>query len=560
MIIPDSLARRAGELQQQFEWLSGKGGTLSEAEAGEMKEVKGELEKYSKTKEIFNEIIAQRASWDATGWKNAILKAELLQRTKVTEMLRSPITVKQLARQKLNLSSLERVFLNVRRLNIGQTSLDKGNMMKQFLSNGLFSEFLNDKGRYLSIQQGRTEQFGSLMDMPFTGSMLPSQGSATSVRIGKGAVEGPHTHMFFGHYRMGQEMNGLRNRLSQLMQRSTVIGFSKALTIGARGRIEADLSKSMMEMSFVRSPLDSFGGNQSFLKTMTQGDMFSSMSFNVDYSNQIESWQLEHRIYVRHAGNRYVNPGNPFLPSGTTELGLQARKTAFKGKLTGSVRASGRYYAFQEGEGTKYRNLNMMADLRWRFRRGQFLSARYQPSSFRSLGTNGNLLNSMSRLAVEGQLVQRIAGLQYRNYTSIAHMKSDYGTAQSQQPMRTSGLMINMNQQLMLKSHTPFVNLMINRVNNQTGFVFFNNSIQVDAGTSFVIGKLVSASTAVVYNEVNNWYQQLGIRQSASANLRSMQCFFNLDLRKNLSVSNPLYMQNFRIDWGLRYTLNSLSR
>jgi hypothetical protein len=59
---------------------------------------------------------------------------------------------------------------------------------------------------------------------------------------------------------------------------------------------------------------------------------------------------------------------------------------------------------------------------------------------------------------------------------------------------------------------------------------------------------------------VNNWYQQLGIRQSASANLRSMQCFFNLDLRKNLSVSNPLYMQNFRIDWGLRYTLNSLSR
>jgi hypothetical protein len=166
----------------------------------------------------------------------------------------------------------------------------------------------------------------------------------------------------------------------------------------------------------------------------------------------------------------------------------------------------------------------------------------------------------MSRLAVEGQLVQRIAGLQYRNYTSIAHMKSDYGTAQSQQPMRTSGLMINMNQQLMLKSHTPFVNLMINRVNNQTGFVFFNNSIQVDAGTSFVIGKLVSASTAVVYNEVNNWYQQLGIRQSASANLRSMQCFFNLDLRKNLSVSNPLYMQNFRIDWGLRYTLNSLSR
>ncbi len=560
MILPDSIMQQAGRLQESFEWLSAKGQSMSSDEKVQLAQITKQLQEQKSLKNLYEQVSLQKGKWLKEGWTQALRDAEILQKLKVNQLLQSPETVKKLAKEKLQLSSLQRLFLNVSRLNIGQTSLDKSAIFKQFLSRGLFSEFLNDKGKYLSLLYGKHESLGSIFDQAFTGSAFPAAGTALGFALGKGAPQGPHTHFSLHHFQMRQTPNSWQNMSSSILQKATVIGISKRMDVGAKGSVEADFSTSLSDLSFIRSPLDSAGGGGMALKSMLQGgNFFQQVAFSVDYSNRFEKWQLDHRAFVRYAGSKYTNPGNPFLPSGTTELGLQVRKTAYKGKFSAGLRAVGRQYQFAEQAVSKYQQFNAAADLRWRLKRGQFISVRYQPSLYwRNMAGQSQLVSNVSRLAVEGQLVRKFAGLQYRNYVSLSAQQNMFTTAtgSSLQEQRYNAIILNMNQQLVLKQNTIFMNILWNTTENSTALVYFNDAVNADGGFTYVLSKQIYASSSVTYNQVKGWYQQAGFRQSLSGSMKQLQWHLNLDIRKNIKVENPLYLENFRIDWGVRYIIN----
>lgn len=558
-VFPDSLFGQLNEWQSLYEYYATKGSSLSPSDTLGFRLVKEKLEQYEGLKEIWSNLEAQKEKWQKSGLVEAIRKTELLQLTQVRQMLQSPETIKKLAREKLNLNGLQKLFLNITRLNIGQTSLTQGMGLNQYLSKGIFTEFLSQKNNYLSFLQGKHQDFPSVYDLPFSGFMQSNANTTTGIRLGKGALQGNYTHISLLHYRMQNQLNNMLPGLGSLDQKATVIGISKALSIGARGRISGEFSKSVSEFNFAKSPLDSFRQNQSLVKSLLQGEnFFNNFAFDLDYTNNYEKIKLDQRSYVRYAGTGYNNPGNFFMPAGSVEIGNYFRKSAYKGKLLASIRFTTRQYHFSENSDIKYRNLSLMADLRWKFRKGQFMSIRYQPSSFaRKEDGTRQLMSKVSRLSLEGQLNQRIAGLQYRNFMSFTWQDNFYVQQNgSFQNASYSGLLLNMFQQVLIRNKTVFINLTHNATRNQTQYIYFNSSTNIDAGSAFSIGKAMQVSSSLTYNAVKGWYAQVGLRQSVSASYKSFQFNINADIRTNLKVQNPLYQELLRIDWGMRYIIN----
>jgi hypothetical protein len=77
-----------------------------------------------------------------------------------------------------------------------------------------------------------------------------------------------------------------------------------------------------------------------------------------------------------------------------------------------------------------------------------------------------------------------------------------------------------------------------------------------DAGSTFLLFKKLSLSSAISYNSVQGWYRQVGIKQTISNQLSDR---FNLnvyvDARKNLALYQPLLYGLFRADVSIHYLI-----
>jgi hypothetical protein len=498
-------------------------------------------------KKFVETIEAHKKSWLATGLLAKIKQWEVLKVAKFNQVMNDPSLVTTLVKQQLNLNGVQRFFLKINKLKLGQNSLSSSPFSVQnFLNNGAVSEFLN-KGKSAMLFMGKSMEGSSILDIPFSHSQL-STSMGRGVQLGK---QSNTSAMNFTAMSFDQGLNTIGNLAGFAnFKRSIVTGFRKEFALGQHGSVNAEISRSVSTYN-----TKSAGNEQgnALLKLISAEDFASNTAFFISYRDEIPNLGLRYQVHVKRAAIGYNNPGNPYLNTGSREAGFSVRKNFFKNKLLISLRNDLKEFNYSQQENNKWRNLYAVFDVKWKLRKGQFLSLRYLPNRmFRFDSTGKHTTTLFDQMSFDGNLTKRIRRVTYTQYFNLSYQRNQY-VLQHQLTGNTS-LGFIANQTISFRKLLVYWNTQYNRSANSSQLVYFNSNFNTEVGTNFTFFQKLNTTTSISYNTIQQWYQQIGVRQNVSLRLgQQFDLHLFVDARKNLKLYQPLIFGLVRGEVGVHY-------
>lgn len=494
------------------------------------------------------------------------LKGELGNGLQVSEMLKGqhgvkhnidkwindPSNIKGVAGDLIPMSGLQRFFMKVKDLNIGQVGADasKGTVSDLFMSGGTGS-FLS-KNKFLMTAIGNTREMGP-RDIGLDATMTAPSRSLQFVRLGKGDIGNGHTH-FSALNANARNAPGRAPNVMALAQNTFVGALSKQLDLGRFGRIEAEFSKSSNVTGGAGSGLEHAAVSKAAVAHFFD-DFFITASAGLNYTGAIEKLNLQHSIYFNYSGLGYNNPGNPYARRGTFQYGLNLKRTWLKNRASVHLRTDVRNMAKSAVSGSQWKNHTLSLDGRYRVSRKLSLSGRLHQSKMNSVGEHGTDAVYVNRkVSFSSQVNSKMWRLPFSTNAMLGLQQLNYES--SLQPVRSLFINTNLSHSVMVGSRMISANLFYNR--DLKDAAIYNNLLNVDAGYHYSVLKMLQCSSGLTYLDNKDVVRQVGVRQQVGARLlKRWMMNVNVDLRKDLLTTSQNYLYgNFRTEMSLQYQLN----
>ena len=518
----------------------------------QLKSLENSLLQVKGTEALINKIEEHKHKWESSGLIKKMKEWDLFQKEKIMQLMKNPGTTINAAKQYLNLNSLQKLFLKIDKLKMGQNAYSLSPLsIQHFLNKGVVSEFLNNKNSFMLLL-GKQQDYSSLLDIPFANNIFSNAGFAKSIGFGTGRNSSSHSHISLASYDQILSSVNIPAALNSF-RRSLVTTLSHDLTLGKNGSISTEISRSAMEYPDSKNGT----GESGFKKMLSMDNFWDNTAFSVKYEDEYSRQNLSYEIHASKTANGYNNPGDIFLNAGSKELGYKLRKLFWNRRLQLNMRTDLREFKYNDEKDDRWRSFYSVFDIKWKMKKGQYAGLRYMPNKMIRL--DGNLkstLTEISRLTAEANLSKKIAGAYYRNYMNLSFQKNGYSF--NHEWISATTLLFSSSQTVSIGKNMIYVNTNYNYANNHSQYVFFNSSLVSEAGSSYILFKKINATSSLTYNAIDGWYKQVGIRQNLSAQIGER---FNMnvyvDARKNIRVYQPLWFGLLRADVSIHYQLKN---
>src|SRR5688500_16438115 len=130
--------------------------------------LKKELEQYKGTSQLVKIVEEHNKKWQESGLIKKIQESGLLKKEKILQIINDPGIIRKMAKQKLDLNGLQRLFLSITKLNAGQSTADfsrllTGNTLLNGLNTGI--QMGNSGNKSIDLFAGSQRTFNSIMDI-----------------------------------------------------------------------------------------------------------------------------------------------------------------------------------------------------------------------------------------------------------------------------------------------------------------------------------------------------------------------------------------------------------
>ena len=533
------------------------GGQVNEKELGALQ---SEVAQLKGVNALIQKVEEHKSKWESSGVMKKMKQLDLLDKKQLDKIASDPTTVIKQAKEHLQLNGLQKLFLKLNQLNIGQNTLSESRLSVQHLLNKGFNTELIDKNKSLMVGMGKLKTFNSILDQPFTNSVLSNDGNAQMISVGIGKSSGNNSRFSLMTY--NQSMGALDNFSSingltagNIFRSTVVTTISNEMPLGERGSITAELSRSATTYRQTIESDTTLAGKSASQQLLNSDNLLNSMAFSLKYEDEFADQDLSYGVHAGMTAPGYNNPGSTFLAQGGKEFGVNVKKAFWKRKLQASVKTDLREYNFGDDESSKWRSLYSVFDLRMKLRKGQSVGIRYMPNKMmRVQGGEKSIVSLLERLSVDGTVAQKLAGRYYRNNITLAWQKNKY--LLGNEPVLNNSLSVSSFQSITLNSKLLFVNTLYDHARNNSQYVFFNSTFLTETGITYLLLKKISLSSSLTYNSVKGWYNQVGIKQTISGQLKDRFSFnIYVDARKNLKLYQPLLYGLFRTDISINYLI-----
>ena len=548
------------EKENQISLLQQKINNGEKISVDEMNALQKEIARVKAVDELIEKITTYKARWEQSGLIKKLKELDLLQKDQIARLIKDPSTIRRFARQYLSLRGVQKFFLNVNQLDIGKSAQSITPLSFQhFLNNGIVGEFTKDNGKTLSLLFGKQKDFNSILDYAFTDNLNSNNSVAKAITLGK---SNDHAATRFSLSSFNQSpFSMLAAEALNNFRQVLVTTISQHLTFGEKRSFDLDLSKSATQYQGSGKEVSSVVSGANMQDMISGKSLLSNTAISLQYADEYPQNGLRYQASFRKVTNGYNNPGNTFLSGGSTEAGLMLRKSLLKNKMLIAVRGNTRWYKYSDRIDDQWRNSYYVFDLKWKLKKGQNISLRYQPSRMlRIEQSQKSLVTAVERLSIDANLFKRISKVSYSNYISLTHQKNIFANVGSINE-RNRSWMINSYQNITVGKQVFYINTNYNYTKNSSSYLFFNSSFFTEAGYSYRIFRNITASTGYIYNSIKGWYRQTGIRQTISGQLgERFSVDLYLDAKRNLQVSqSSLWDDPLRANVNLRYTLQHTS-
>lgn len=452
-------------------------------------------------------------------------------------------------RELLPLNFLQRLLLQTKSLNIGNiaASGSKGGVQDLFMS-GFQGAFLNNN-KFLQLGIGGTRQGGDIKDLNFASSLDPGAYAIQFLQMGKGDVDGAHSHISMVNANTRNKQFGPFSANS--LKRNIFVGaFSEQISLGEYGTITADISKSNNEFN------NAAVGNSYALTSKTAAftllnDFWQTFSAGMDYNGEWKAANMSQRVYFNYSGLAYTNPASPGGSRGTIRYGLNVRRHWNKRRLTLGFRTDMMDMKTAAISAGGWRNRQYAIDARIRVKKNFSLTTRMSQSVMKHTGDGLAQPGYLNRqINVSSQLSGKLFSLLQTN-------NSTFGLQQMNiLPLKSLLLNLNVNHSIVINTHVLTVGLFYNKDIKDNAL--YGNLFTAETGWSYQLGKILNCTSGINYLDNKDVVRQVGLRQTINTSLAGrLNVSLFADCRKNLMNTAQNYLfGNFSTQLALNYQLN----
>lgn len=469
---------------------------------------------YQSQKHVEEGLASLQKKWLDAGIMETIGSFEKRKRALIDKLLQDPEAIAKTASQHLKLHGLRKLMLFAKQASIGASGVNQGNLqLKDVLLNGINASFLKGN-RYLAPVLGSQPGLKNIAEAGYANfNQLPDIFTA-ALRMGKGDPQKDFSHVSVALFQQNNNMQLLQNALSRSLPKNFVATFSKRMSFGENHYVLAEVSKSTM----LYNGASAEKGN-GIKDIVNSNNLMENLGIAVDYGSEFDGIGLTNKLTLRRTGKAYENLGNSFLAGGVTEISNDLKKNFLNRRLVLHTRVNYRQYEFSVND-RKLKSFSFMGDVKWKFKKGEFIEARYQPYFNRSNAQENSLQSKSYRIALRANISRKISrGFSYRNFIELSSSKDDFYDAVFGNNSTTRFISFTSLQTVTIGRRSFFVNITANHAKQNTGFIFGNSSLAADAGMQFTAGERIMLSSGLIYNQVSELYTQFAIRQSLSAML-----------------------------------------
>lgn len=538
------LAQQINEKKELLGQLQSRVRNGKAVDTATMSSVMREIDNHNGVMEVVARTMAYKNKWENNAVVKKIKEMKLLEQDSYEKLFKDPASIKKYAAQYLQLSGLEKLFLDVNKFSAGQNPVSMDPLtLQNHLSKGLNVE-MTKKSKYFMMLSGRQQDPAALYNVNYNDVFNHTRNMVNGLRFGFGELNASYSHLsFFTYQAMPSGSDDLVGSNPAIQRTNFVATLSNRLDLGKGKYLEAELSRSAMQFSNVDPEArNTDNNNKSGFGNLVNTNGLQDLAVMVRYRGAAEKAGLIYDIKVASVGNGYNNPGNQFLATGQKEMALSVKKSFLKRKLQLGLKGQMREYKFSQELNNKWVNANYTLEAKWNLKKGQSISVRYQPiSNVRREDGVKYTASRMDRLSVQGNLSKTLWGNYYRSTVMLAYLRNDYH-AGAAGLIRNASVQLNVFQNMAIGNNLYYWNITYQYAKNEDLFAFMNSALTTDMGITYNVFKGINCSSGLCYNDVAGWYRQAGVRQSINGNIgKKLELGLFVDGRINLREYNPLF-------------------
>jgi hypothetical protein len=556
MIVPDSVRKAASANQVLLSQMQARINNHEPVDTAQYNKILAQNQQLKGREALLSTVMSYRQKWQSSGLAQMIQKLEAQRSVALGNVVKDPAIIGQLAKENLTLNGLEKVFVSMSQLSIGKSveSMSPMTLSQSVFQNGLGTQFLSGSQNAMGLTGGQMPSQASGYEQLFSANTFnPSQAMA-GLNLGKGSQQENGSMATFNTFKSGasSSLGGMLPFGSGGLQ-SFVLTFSKSMKIGDHGLVKLEFSKSLATGGTGQ------GGSQASPgELLSTSDFFKSLGVSIDYTNEYPTLNLTQELTLSSAATDYSNPGNAYLFSGMKQASSNLSKTFLNKQLTVTLKDSYTSFITDPTINARFVQNNHLLDARWKMKKGNYISLKYQPSWSVNIDSGARTnVGMIQRVSADLNYNKRLGRHQLHTFTSLAFIDNTFqDSILTEPPLSIHSLQLTSMLGLSIKSCQVYLNNSVVYTPENLAYVYLNSTWTTEGGYMYPLGGRLQASSALDYVTVTDWYKQVGVKQSLSGALSAhITLTTYIDAGKNIAVYQSYPVPTLRGNIMLSYHL-----
>ncbi|WEK34069.1 MAG: hypothetical protein P0Y53_16400 [Candidatus Pseudobacter hemicellulosilyticus] len=543
-VIPEELsASYVQHLQTYNNLINMEPSALRDSLLGESRKVIG---KYEMMEKVYKKVVTARESFQNNSTVKRLQENLPFSPENYKKYLSNPAELVDVARNQASLSSLQKLFMNITKLDLGVNPVSGGQLdMNNMMNTGLNTMYTGKSTSVGLIYGSGINNVNQLMQAGLKDFASNEFSRMGGIKVGSGwnsKVKQTVSMNFFdfgpsGAFGEQDLLTARANMVAAPIRRDAVITYESDFEVAAGHSLSVDLSKSFGAYR------NSSTSDSTMESKAVFGDVFDSKGTQnyaaaIDYQGSFK--KITVALSAKKAGAGYNNPGSVFVRRGETRLGLMASGKILNNKLTVRYKTDYRNQYFDPSKNNVYRNFSNQLQLGYRISRSNRVGLSFRDNAYRmknktaGVSTNGYTYN----LQADAYYTTKIKGLSLINTTILSRQRFEVPML-NQEVYHSNTWLINHFSSLVLNRNILSLSLAVNHSDNKA--YFFNTSfVNMDLNYTYAAGKYLRLTSGPGYYINKGWNEQVGIRQQVTASLwDKIDVSLDVNGRKAVRIINP---------------------
>jgi hypothetical protein len=465
--------------------------------------------------------------------------------------LSNPANLGQVLDDQASISTMQRLFVSIKQLDVGQNAVQSGQLgVQNVVNTGVNTEFQN-KSTSVGVIEGQNNSVNNWQQAGLT-SQVSQYTNLTGFKIGTGSGSGLNESLSFDFFNLnsapGQSQTG-GSFLPVAPHQDGAITLHTGFDFGGGHTVTLEVSKSF---GSYQGGADSLGADKLPAGSVFNGAGKANFAATLTYSGQI--FKTDVKVYVEKVGLGYYDPGNPLLHSGQTEVKYSLARKLVKKKLSLKYEGDYRRQVFDPYNNNIYSAYSSKVQVGYKIDKNDKINLTWQRSDYQSdFYGLAPVYGLNSRLQLDGSYRFDIDGKKVTNNMTISGLETSIPFTSGATYIDKSLLITNTSTIIFKKN--PLSLTILSNTSDNNSYYFNTSMFSAETNYSYSIPGWPRMTSGLGYYHNDGWNVQVGIRQQLSAVVaKKVSLDLQLSYKKAIEVIQSALADQIFVNTTVHYS------